>query len=150
MELREIRRPFFLTVNVLSEIYEGDMVESGKNILTIIPDKNSAFTIQIFVNNKDVGEIHTGDKVKYSFAALPFREYGQLTGTINSISKDAVTNETNGQSFYVVEATVPATRLVSGDGRQGEIKVGMICEANVITKQKSFLKYFLEKINLLD
>ncbi|HEX2925607.1 MAG TPA: HlyD family efflux transporter periplasmic adaptor subunit [Ruminiclostridium sp.] len=138
------------TVNVLSEIYPGDIVESGKEILTIIPDKNPAFTMQILVNNKDIGEIRTGDKVKYSFAALPYREYGQLTGTITNISKDAVNNQTTGQSYYVVEATVPSARLVNNEGKQGEVKVGMLCQANVITKQKSFLRYFLEKINLLD
>ncbi len=138
------------TVNILSEIYTGDLVEPGKNILTLIPDNDSAFTMQIYVNNKDIGEIHTGDKVKYSFAALPYREYGQLTGTIISISKDTVTNDTSGQSFYLVEATVPAARLVSNSGKQGDIKVGMLCEANVITKQRSFLRYFLEKINFLD
>lgn len=138
------------TVNVLAEMYAGDLAESGKNVLTIIPDKNSAFTMQIYVNNKDIGEIHVGDKVKYSFAALPYREYGQLIGTITSISKDAMINETSGQSFYMVEATVPATKLISESGKQGDIKVGMLCEANVITQQKSFLKYFLEKINLLD
>lgn len=137
-------------VNVLSEIYEGDFLASGNEILTVIPDKNSAFTMQILVNNKDIGEIHTGDTVKYSFAALPYREYGQVTGKITSISKDAITDQSTGQSFYTVEATVPNAKLLSKSGKQGEIKVGMLCEANVITKQKSFLKYFLEEINLLD
>lgn len=137
-------------VNVLSEVFKGDFVASGNDILTIIPDKNSAFTMQILVNNKDIGELHTGDTVKYSFAALPYREYGQVTGTIKNISKDAVTNQQSGQSFYTVEATVPDGKLVSNSGKQGEIKVGMLCEANIITKQKSYLRYFLEKINLLD
>lgn len=137
-------------VNVLSEIYTGDFVASGVNILTVIPNNDSAFKIQMTVSNRDIGEIHAGDTVKYSFAALPYREYGQVAGKIISISKDAVNNETNGQSIYIVEATVPVTKLMSSSGKQGEIKVGMICEANVITKQKSFLRYFLEKINLLD
>ncbi len=138
------------TVNVLSEIYPGDLVESGKEILTIIPDRNSAFTMQVFINNKDIGEIQTGNKVKYSFAALPYREYGQLTGTITNISKDAVNNETTGQSYYSVEASVHSTSLVGNSGQKGELKVGMLCEANIIIRQKSFLRYFLEKINLLN
>lgn len=137
-------------VNVVSQIYEGDFVASGNEILTVIPDKNSAFTMQILVNNKDIGELHIGDIVKYSFAALPYREYGQVTGKITSISKDSITDNNTGQSFYTVEATVPNVKLISNTGKQGEIKVGMLCEANIITKQKSFLRYFLEKINLLN
>ncbi|WP_242856112.1 HlyD family efflux transporter periplasmic adaptor subunit [Ruminiclostridium josui] len=122
---------------------------AGTEILTIIPNTNSAFKMQITVSNKDIGEINIGDTVKYNFAALPYREYGQAAGKITSISKDAVNIE-NGQSYYNVEATVPGTKMIGSSGRQGEIKAGMICEANVITKQKSFLRYFLEKINLLD
>lgn len=137
-------------VNVLTEVFKGDFIASGNDILTIIPDKNSAFTMQILVNNKDIGELHIGDTVKYSFAALPYREYGQVTGKITNISKDALTNQQNGQSFYTVEATVPDGKLVSNSGKQGEIKVGMLCDANIITKQKSYLRYFLEKVNLLD
>lgn len=137
-------------VNVISEIYKGDFLASGNQILTVIPDTNSAFTMQILVNNKDIGEIHTGDAVKYSFAALPYREYGQVTGKITNISKDSIIDQNSGQSFYTVEATVPNAKLLSKSGKQGEIKVGMQCEANVITKQKSFLRYFLEKINILD
>ncbi len=137
------------TVNIIAEMYPGDLMPAGAEILTIIPNTNSAFKMQMTVSNKDIGEINIGDTVKYSFAALPYREYGQVAGKITSISKDAV-NNSSGQSYYVVEATVPVTKLVSNSGRQGEIKSGMICEANVITKQKSFLRYFLEKINLLD
>lgn len=136
-------------VNIIKEIYPGDLVAAGAEILTIIPNTNSAFKMQITVSNKDIGEIHTGDTVRYNFAALPYREYGQAEGKITSISKDAVNNP-EGQSYYIVEATVPVTKMLGSSGRQGEIKAGMICEANVITKEKSFLRYFLEKINLLD
>ncbi|EPR12006.1 HlyD family efflux transporter periplasmic adaptor subunit [Ruminiclostridium papyrosolvens] len=136
-------------VNIITEMYPGDLVAAGAEILTIIPDTNTAFKMQITVSNKDIGEIHTGDTVKYSFAALPYREYGQAAGKITSISKDAV-NNAEGQSYYTVEATVPVTKMIGSSGKQGEIKTGMICEANVITKQKSFLRYLLEKINLLD
>lgn len=136
-------------VNIIKDIYPGDLVAAGAEILTIIPNTNSAFKMQITVSNKDIGEIHTGDTVRYNFAALPYREYGQAEGKITSISKDAV-NNSEGQSYYIVEATVPVTKMLGSSGRQGEIKAGMICEANVITKEKSFLRYFLEKINLLD
>ncbi len=137
-------------VNVLLQIYEGDFVASGSEILTVIPNNNSRFTMQIHVNNQDIGEIHIGDAVKYSIAALPYQEYGQITGSITSISKDSTIDKNTGHSFYTVEATVPNTKLFTKSGKQEEIKVGMLCEANVVTKQKSYLTYFLEKINLLD
>lgn len=138
------------TVNILFEVLPGDFVSVGQELLTIIPDDESAYTMQIYVSNKDIGEIKVNDTVKYNFAALPEREYGEMRGQIVSISKDAMMSEADGQSFYAVKATIPGTKLIGSSGKQGEIKVGMICEASVITKQKSFLRYFLEKIDLLD
>ncbi|QNU67765.1 HlyD family efflux transporter periplasmic adaptor subunit [Ruminiclostridium herbifermentans] len=137
-------------VNVISQIYKGDFVPSGREILTVIPDNNSSFIMQININNQDIGEINIGDAVKYSFAALPYREYGQITGRIISISQDSIIDKNSGQSFYIVEATVPNTKLYTKAGKQGDIKVGMLCEANIVTKQKSYLEYFLEKINFLE
>lgn len=137
-------------VNVLYEMLPGDFLSGGQEVLTIIPDNNTAYTMQIYVSNEDIGELKVNDTVKYNFAALPNKEYGELRGQIVSISKDAMLNEASGQSFYIVKATVPGTTLIGANGKQGEIKVGMLCEANIITKQKTFLRYFLEKIDLLD
>lgn len=137
-------------VNVLYEMLPGDFISGGQEVLTIIPDNNTAYTMQIYVSNEDIGELKVNDTVKYNFAALPNKEYGEIRGQIVSISKDAMINESSGQSFYIVKATVPGTKLIGANGKQGEIKVGMLCEANIITKQKTFLRYFLEKIDLLD
>ena len=137
-------------VNVINDIYPGDFLSSGEEILTIIPENNTAYTMQVYVSNKDIGELKVGDTVKYNFAALPSKEYGEMRGTITSISEDALSNQSSGQSYYIVEATVPDTKLFSHDGKQGDIKVGMICEANIITKQKSIIRFLLEKIDLLD
>ncbi|MGI6084722.1 MAG: HlyD family efflux transporter periplasmic adaptor subunit [Acetivibrionales bacterium] len=137
-------------VNVLYEMLPGDFIPGGQEVLTIIPDNNTAYTMQIYVSNEDIGELKINDTVKYNFAALPNKEYGEIRGQIVSISKDAMINESSGQSFYIVKATVPGTKLIGANGKQGEIKVGMLCEANIITKQKTFLRYFLEKIDLLD
>ena len=138
------------TVDVLYEMLPGDFIASGQEVLKIIPDNDTAYKMQIFVSNQDIGELNVGDTVKYNFAALPSREYGEMRGSIVNISKDALLNEATGQSFYVVEATIPGTKLIGSNGKQGEIKNGMLCEASIITKQKSFLRYFLEKIDLLD
>jgi multidrug efflux pump subunit AcrA (membrane-fusion protein) len=137
-------------VNVLYEMLPGDFISGGQEVLTIIPDNNTAYTMQVYVSNEDIGELKVNDTVKYNFAALPNKEYGEIRGQIVSISKDAMINESSGQSYYIVKATVPGTKLIGANGKQGEIKVGMLCEANIITKQKTFLRYFLEKIDLLD
>lgn len=51
-------------------------------------------------------------------------------------------------SYYFVESEIENKPLFSYKGEQGEIKIGMTCEAQVVTKQKKILYYLLEKINL--
>jgi hypothetical protein len=50
----------------------------------------------------------------------------------------------------LVESEIENKPLFSYKGEEGEIKMGMTCEAQVITKQKKILYYLLEKIHLKD
>ncbi len=66
----------------------------------------------------------------------------------NDIATDATVDPKSGLSYYLVESTIENKPLFSYNGEKGELKMGMTCEAQVITKQKKILYYLLEKINL--
>ncbi|QEK12907.1 hypothetical protein FQB35_11545 [Crassaminicella thermophila] len=76
--------------------------------------------------------------------ALPYKEYGELTGKITKIAEDVKPSKDN-KSFYLVEADI---ELVGYNDEKKKIKVGMVCEARIITKTKKILYYLLEKIDL--
>lgn len=137
-------------VNVSSEINTGDLIQAGTEIATIVPEDDTAYKVQLYVSNADIANIKEGQKIKYHFLALPYKEYGELTGTIVNIGTDAKMDQTGGASFYSVEASVENKPLYSYKDVKAEIKVGMECEAQVITKTKKILYYLLEKINLRD
>lgn len=138
------------TINLVKDIVKGDSVFSGTKILTIIPDNNTKYKIQIYVSNRDIAKIRIGDKVKYHFSALPYDEYGEMPGKIVKISSDVTVNEKSGQSYYIVEATLDSNTAYDYKGNQKEVLVGMACEAQIITGQKKILHYVLERINLID
>ncbi|MGH4119270.1 hypothetical protein [Clostridium sp.] len=89
-----------------------------------------------------------GGKIKYHFQALPYREYGEFTGTVTDIAVDSTIDQQSGTSYYLVESEIQNKPLFSYKGKKGELKIGMTCEAQVITKRKKILHYLLEKINL--
>ena len=112
--------------------------------------EDSLYTIEIFMPNSEIAGLKVGDLIKYNFDALPYKEYGQMEGKITSISTDAQFNETYGTSGYIVKGTVNNETVYSYKGEAAELKVGMTCEAHIITEQKKILHYLLEKINLKD
>jgi len=137
-------------INMLTEIAKGDSVFAGTQILTILPDNDTTYRVQIILNNMDVAKIKIGDPIKYHFQALPFREYGELNGHITKIGTDAQMDEKSGASYYYVEATLDERIASDYKGNTSQVKVGMLCEAQVITGEKHILRYLLEKIDLVD
>ncbi|WP_257788397.1 HlyD family secretion protein [Clostridium saccharobutylicum] len=104
--------------------------------------------MSLYVSNKDIAGIKVDQKVKYHFEALPYKEYGELNGTITEIATDATVDPKTGISYYLVQSEIENKPLFSYKGDEGEIKMGMACEAQVVTKKKKILYYLLEKINL--
>lgn len=136
------------TINVKSDIAEGELLPSGQEVLAIIPPDDSQYKVQLYVSNKDITGLDVGQKIKYHFDALPYKEYGELTGEITDIATDAIVDQNSGASYYLVESEIKNEPLFSYKGEKGELKLGMTCEAQVVTKQKKILYYALEKINL--
>ncbi|MBN1038410.1 HlyD family efflux transporter periplasmic adaptor subunit [Clostridium botulinum] len=135
-------------VNVKNDISKGQLVKSGEEILAVIPQNNSEYKVQLYVSNKDITGMKIGGKTKYHFAALPYKEYGELTGTITDIAADSTVDPRSGVSYYLVESEIQNKPLFSYKGEKGELKIGMTCEAQVITKRKKILYHLLEKMNL--
>lgn len=128
----------------------GDYINSGTLIARIIPVDQALYKVELQVHNRDISDINLGDHVNFRFDALPYKEYGMLSGTITRIGTDALLNEALNQSYYIVEAELKNQPMYSYKGTEAHIKIGMTLEAQVISETKNLLKWTLEKINLLD
>lgn len=143
-----VRAPIDGHINMITDINQGDNLQIATTIATIIPDNDTNYKIQIYAPNEEITNINISDKVKYNFMALPYKEYGELTGKITKIATDTkVANEGN-TGYYLVEGDIENRPLISYKGEEVDIKVGMVCEARVVTKTKKILHYLLEKIDL--
>jgi HlyD family secretion protein len=135
-------------VNSNIELVKGDLLSSGTEVLTIIPQDNSEFKVNVYVSNENIGKLQVGMDAKFNIYALPNREYGYLTGTITSISKDLKVDQSSGSGYYLVEASLDNKTLYDSQGNKGVLKAGMTCQAQMITERKRILTYVLEKIDL--
>jgi len=150
LEEGDITAPIRGKVNVIQDVANGDTVQQGERILSILPiEEDSEYKVNIAVPNHEVGKINEGDSINYNFTAFPKQTYGQLTGTVTSISTDSTLQE-EGNSYYLVEATLDQTAIEDREGNMKPIRSGMSAEASVVTETKKIIHFVLEKINLKD
>lgn len=143
-----ITAPIDGTVNVTTDINVGDLLQTGTELLTILPENDSEFMVKLALSNRDVANIKVGDTIKYNFIALPSKDYGTLQGTVRSISGDTVIHQQDGYSYYAVEADIQSRPLKSKKGEEAYIKTGMTAEAQIITSSETVLQYILKKLDL--
>ncbi len=144
-----IKAPIAGKVNILRDVGAGEYISSQTELLTIIPENEAGYIIDIALANREIAGLKTGDKVKFKFSALPFKEYGEFSGKISQISTDAKIDKM-GNSYYLAKANLDEIVAVSYKGEKRNIKVGMTCEAHIIKEEKKVLYWLLEKINLKD
>ena len=84
----EVIAPVDGTVNMYSDLSTADLVQSGQTIATIIPDTNGAYKLTMYLSSADISEAEIDQNVRLRFAAYPYQEYGELAGTVKSISTE--------------------------------------------------------------
>lgn len=137
------------TINVRTKISQGDFLQVGTEVLTIVPETNSpTYTVQLTVLNQDIARTKVGDTINFRIHSLPHQEYGFLTGEITSVGTDAINDPETGMSYYLVEAVMNNDVLTSHKGEEASIKVGMTVDAHIVTESKKILYFLLEKIDL--
>jgi HlyD family secretion protein len=147
MESFKVIAPSSGTLNLVYQLAKGELLAPGTEIGSIVPDVTDSFRITLSVSNKDIASVKAGQKIKLKFLALPYQEYGSAEGTVLQISSDSRSDNTTGESYYTIEASVENKPIKSYKGNDEYIRVGMAVEGQVISGTKSLLRYALEKLN---
>ncbi|MGL5084993.1 MAG: biotin/lipoyl-binding protein [Clostridium sp.] len=134
-------------LDLKAELKAGIMIQTGIIVADVIP-KEDKYKVDLIIADKDIANIKEGQEIKYSFASLPYNEYGFLTGRIDSLSVNSKIDNERGTVFFTGEGSIEKNKLYSNKGEESEIKAGMTCEARVVTRKQKMLYYFLEKLNL--
>lgn len=145
----EVKASFDGTVTLVDELNPGDTVQAGNQLCSVIP-MGEELKVMLYIPENEISKIDVGQKTEYVFDAIPYNEYGKITGEITSISADSVVNESTGTKFYIAQADLSAFSLKNSDGNIREVKNGMMVEAKTISGSKKAIVCLLEKINFMD
>lgn len=139
----EIRAPIDGMVHELSIFTIGGVVEQGAPLMQIIPQSGD-LDVEISIEPQFVDDLFIGQPAGVRFSAFNQRTTPELSGTINSISPNTVTNRENGLTFYLAKVSVPQTEL----DKLGEARLlpGMPVEVFVKTKDRTPLSYLLKPL----
>lgn len=141
VKLAEVRAPVRGTVNTLMTNTVGGVVQPGKDILDIVP-ADDTLLLEVQINPRDIGFLHFGQKAEVKFTAYDFAIYGGLSGNVEQIGANTITDE-KGNSFYI--GKVRTERAHVGDNSRPIIP-GMQAEVHILTGKRTLMQYLLKPI----
>ena len=125
------------------------VVQSGDTVAEIAPSTN-ALLIKARVQTQDIDHVQLGQRTQLRITACPYPDYGTLSGKVTAIAPDAITPPANPNGTRYFEVTIQPDTLTLGTGdRQCQLQAGMDAEANIISRQETFLQFILRKARLL-
>ena len=145
----EIRASVAGTVTLIHELSIGDIVQAGGSLCSIIPN-GDGLKVTLYIPESEIAKIAVGQKTEYIIDAIPYDEYGKITGEILSVSADSIASESFGTKYYVAQASMSDYSLTNKDGLIREVKIGMLFEAKSISGSKSVMTWLLEKLNFIE
>lgn len=145
----EIKASVDGTVTLINELSTGDIVQAGSSLCSIIPNGED-LKVTLYIPENEIAKVKIGQKTEYIIDAIPYDEYGKITGEILSISADSIANEATGTKFYIAQASLSANSLTNKEGNVRELKTGMLLEAKSISGSKRVITWLLEKLNFID
>ncbi len=138
-----LRSPVNGVVNRLNVAAIGEVVTAGATIVEIVP-LGDKLLIEARIRPQDIGFISPGLPAVIRLSAYDYTKYGSLTGRVERIGVDTITNENN-ETFYQIIVSTDAEQS-GAYASQLRIIPGMIASVDVSTGKRTILEYLLKPV----
>ena len=138
-----IRAPAAGIVHELQISTVGGVIDPGQVIAEIIP-QDQALDFELRVQPQDIDQVYIGQEAETLIAAFDVNETPKLIGSVARISPNAIVDPQTGQSYYLINLTVPAEEIARLGGLR--IKPGMPVEAYLATGERTVLGYLVSPV----
>ena len=119
------------------KVRNSGVIGAGDTILTIIPQEG--LKGNVFVQNKDIGFVKSGQKAQVRVDAFPFTQYGELKGTVDQIGADALPPDQKA-NFYRYPVKLELDRpYLERKGVKIPLRSGMAITANIKLRDKRLI-----------
>ena len=110
------------------------VVAAGETLLKLVPQ--AGLYAEVFVPNKDIGFVKTGQQAKVRVDAFPFTRYGELQGKVTQIGADALEPDAV-QNFYRFPVKLELDRpYLESQGIRIPLRSGMAITTNLKLREK--------------
>ncbi|ECA7544108.1 HlyD family type I secretion periplasmic adaptor subunit [Salmonella enterica subsp. enterica serovar Strasbourg] len=140
-----LRSPVDGTVQQLAVHTVGGVVTAAQPLMVTVPE-NAPVEVEAFVENQDIGFIHPGQRVAVKIETFNYTRYGFISGTVKSVSRDAIEDEKRGL-IYSVRITLSRNVMDIG-GHPVAISPGMAVRAEIKTDRQRVVDYFLSPLKV--
>jgi adhesin transport system membrane fusion protein len=145
MDRTSVRSPVDGTVKRVFVTTIGEAVGAGKEMLEIVP-REDTLLVEAKVLPQDIAFLHPGQDAQVKITAYDFSIYGSMPGTVEHISADAITDEQQKLSYYLIKVRTKSASLTDRNGKELPIIPGMVAEVDVLTGKKTVLEYVMKPI----
>jgi len=121
----------------------GSVVPPGAEIMSIVPLEDKLL-VEAQVKPSDIGFIHSGESVTVKITAYDFTVYGGLTGYVDRVSADTIT-DARGHSYYIVRVKTDKNYLRTASNPLYIIP-GMTATVSILTGKRTVLNYLISPL----
>jgi adhesin transport system membrane fusion protein len=130
-------------VNRLLVNTTGGVVQPGEPLLEIVPIDDELI-IEVEINPKDIAYVLPGQEAIIKLTAFDFSKFGSLKGKVINVGVDTIQKE-DGSIWYICQIAVDGNGFTS-IGKTIKILPGMVAEADIVSGEKTVLKYLLQPV----
>jgi multidrug efflux pump subunit AcrA (membrane-fusion protein) len=138
----EIRAPISGVV-IKGDVKVSELLEPGKPVVEIA--KQTGFLFELAVASEDFGHLRVGMPARIKLDAYDYQRYGTVTGTVHFLSPDSAVAGGQGKATHIVRIALQSDQVGRGDF-QGQIKLGMAGQADIVTGEESLLALLVKRI----
>ena len=122
----------------------GGVIQPGMDLVEIVP-LDDQLLIEAKIRPSDIAFLHPGQQAMVKLTAYDFSIYGGLEAELEHISADSITNEEDGENYYIIRLRTKRNYLEKDDTKLNII-AGMTADVDILTGKKTVLDYILKPI----
>ena len=141
----EIKAPMDGVIFDLSKKAPGTVVTPKDKLFDIIPGED--LVAEIFVTNKDIGFIHEGLPVVVRVDTFPFREFGEIKGSLAYLAADSLPpNEEFKYPRFPAKVKLDR-QFLTHNGEKLPMKSGMAVTVNIQVRSRTLLSILTDQFS---
>jgi membrane fusion protein, adhesin transport system len=139
-----VRAPVAGIVQDIAVTGPGQSVGSNEPLMKLVPT-GGGLVVEARVQNRDIGYVRVGQRVKVKVHAYDFLRYGSLAGQIEQIDADAVVDPKTGALTYGIMVRTETAELALEETKV-QVVPGMAVDVDLLVGERTVLSYLTDRI----